>query len=331
MDKKKYTLTKFVNFQNSFKKLFTPGPGSLTVENLTSIQPCFGRGDLVYENLENKVLKQLKLMSGHKKIIRMQGSASLALEILVNNFFFGKILIISTGYYTDRLKLICNQFKKNFKYVKNIKTIDWKKINQISEKFDWIFACPTETSMGLKIPILELFKLKKNCNAKLALDATGSIGLEDGHHYADVIAYSSCKGLFGLTGASFIAYNLNPNNFVNSFYLNLNNHLEKKMTGPYYAITSLADVLPNHADFKYSVIVNKTKFMEKMKNLLTKNIINEPLLCTHAKVKFSAKNKKIILYKVRTNIKGSIVCHLGELHLKRKAVGKIIDCLKIIK
>ena len=33
------------------------------------------------------------------------------------------------------------------------------------------------------------------------LDATASIGLEDEHELADLIAYSSCKGLFGLTGA----------------------------------------------------------------------------------------------------------------------------------
>jgi galactokinase len=37
----------------------------------------------------------------------------------------------------------------------------------------------------------------------LYVDATGSIGLEDNHQLADVMAFSSCKGLFGLTGAGF--------------------------------------------------------------------------------------------------------------------------------
>ena len=49
------------------------------------------------------------------------------------------------------------------------------------------------------------------------LDATASIGLETNHNYADVIGYSSCKGLFGLTGAAFIAYNEPPQNEINSF------------------------------------------------------------------------------------------------------------------
>ncbi len=321
----------FVNKKNSKKYLFTPGPGSLIAENFTSMQPCFGRGDILYENLENKVLEKLKLMSGHKNIVRMQGSASLALEILVNNFFFGKILIISTGYYSDRLELLCKNFKKNSKSIKIIKKINWTNIDQLNEKFDWIFACPTETSMGLKLPILNLFKLKKRCRAKLALDATGSIGLEEGHHYADVIAYSSCKGLFGLTGASFIAYNLNTHNFVNSFYLCLDSHINKKMTGPYHAILSLADVLPKHSDLKYSVIINKKKFLSKMEPWLTKNIENEPLLCTHITKKIFSRNKKVILYKVRLNIKGSVVCHLGELHLKKMAKGKILNNLKLEK
>ena len=66
--------------------------------------------------------------------------------------------------------------------------------------------------------------MKKRCKSKLALDASASMGLEEGHDNADVIAYSSCKGLFGLTGASFLAYNSDPSNIVDSFYLNLNNN-----------------------------------------------------------------------------------------------------------
>ena len=48
----------------------------------------------------------------------------------------------------------------------------------------------------------------RKLKAKLLLDATGSIGLEPDHNLADTIAFSSCKGLFGLTGASFICFNI---------------------------------------------------------------------------------------------------------------------------
>ena len=53
------------------------------------------------------------------------------------------------------------------------------------------------------------------------LDATASIGLEKDHELADVLSFSSCKGLFGLTGACFICFNVNIFNDVKSFYLNL--------------------------------------------------------------------------------------------------------------
>ena len=41
------------------------------------------------------------------------------------------------------------------------------------------------------------------------------------------------------------------------------------------------------------------------------------------------KNKKVILYQSRADIDGSVVCHLGEVHLKKKALGKIIDTIKV--
>ena len=56
----KKLINKFTSIQNSKKKLFTPGPASLLSENITSIQPCFGRGDPSYEKIENDVLKRIK-------------------------------------------------------------------------------------------------------------------------------------------------------------------------------------------------------------------------------------------------------------------------------
>ena len=55
----------------------------------------------------------------------------------------------------------------------------------------------------------------------------------------------------------------------------------------------------------------------------------QPLICTQLDKKISSKNNKTIFYKPRIDIKGSIVCHLGEIHLKNKAKGEIIDDLFI--
>lgn len=323
------TIKNIVDHKNFKKKLFTPGPASLLYENITSIEPCFGRGDDQYQKIENNVMNRLKKLTGHKNIARMQGSASFALEVMINNFIYGKVLIIKTGIYSDRLFSMSLASKSNFKKIKKIDYIDYKKINEIFKNYDWVMGCPVETSIGLKIPISNLDKLKKRCKAKLALDATASIGLEKDHNFSDVLAYSSCKGLFGLTGAAFVAFNSSPSNVVNQFNLDINNHLEKKMTGPYHAICSLNDVLKNYNDFKYAVIVNKKMFLKKMRKYLTYNINEQPNLCTLINRKIIKKDKKTILYQSRADITGSVVCHLGEVHLKRKAKGKIINSLII--
>ena len=326
----KNLLKKFVTKKNLEKKLFTPGPASLLEENILSIQPCFGRGDETYEKLENKVLNKIKKISGHSSIARMQGSASFALEVMISNFIFGRILIIKTGVYSDRLYSMSKSSMRLYKYIKKIEYVDYKHLDDISSNFDWIIACPVETSIGYKIPIEQLFKLKKKLKSKLALDATASIGLEKNHELCDVAAFSSCKGLFGLTGASFIVFNRKNNNNIHQFNLNIDSHLLKKMTGPYHAICSLKDVLERYEDFKYSVKINKNYCLKKMGNNLVYSIKNQPYLCTLLNKKVIKKSNKVILYQSRGDIDGSIVCHLGEVHLKKRAKGKIIDSIKLV-
>ncbi len=314
-----YKIAKF----NREKILFTPGPSSLSAENIEHIRPCFGRGDKEYNDIEKKVLNKIKKIANHKDIARLQGSASLAIEILINNFLYGKVLVVSTGFYSERLKDIANFAKLKFKFITKVDYIDYFKLKDIKNYYDWIIACPVETSTGFKIPIEELYKIKKKLRSRLALDATASIGLEKGHGMSDVAAFSSCKGLFGLTGASFITFNQHPKNEIKSFYMNFNNHLNKKMTGPYHIIYSLNKILDNYQDFLYSVKINKKRFLDTMKNYLIYPNQNQPLLCTYVDKKVKKRNKNVILYETRAKISGSVVCHLGEVHLKRKAKGDI--------
>ena len=197
------------------------------------------------------------------------------------------------------------------------------------KKYDWIISCVTETSMGFKIPIKELYDLKKKCNSKLFLDATASIGLENNHNLGDVVCFSSCKGLLGLTGASFIAYKELKKNNVKSFYFDVETHKSKLMTGPYHIIGSLYFILKDFKRYRLSIITNKKQFLKKFGNLSPYSKKNQPLLCTYVEKKLKTKNKKVILYKPRIKLDGSVVCHLGEVHLKEKAKGKIINQLYI--
>ena len=52
---------------------------------------------------------------------------------------------------------------------------------------------------------------------------------------------------------------------------------------------------------------------------------NQPNLCTLTNKKLAVWNKNVVLYQSRANIKGSVVCHLGEVHLKKMSKGKILN------
>jgi len=326
-ENKNLTLNNFIQIRNNDKYLFTAGPSSLIENNLLGLRPCFGRGDSDYLNIEESVMKKLKLMSGHDNLVRLQGSASLALEIITANFLYGDILVISTGYYSERLIDLINNSKNMFKQIKKISVITYKNLGEITGNYDWIVSCYTETSRGFKISIKDLKSKANELNSKIMLDATASIGLEANHELADVIGYSSCKGLFGLTGAAFIAYNQEPKVEVNSFYLNINSHINKRMTGPYHAICSLYETLKSHEEIKHSVKINKKIFIDKFKDFINIRKEYQPLLCTSTNCKIISNSDKAVLYKPRDLKNGSIVCHLGEAHLGLKAQGEIINYL----
>jgi 2-aminoethylphosphonate-pyruvate transaminase len=327
-DKSK-TIEALVAERNQAKLLFTAGPASLLAENLTGLRPCFGRGDEDYAAVEHRVFDTLKGMTGHQNIASMQGSASLALEIMALNFLFGRVLVVATGYYSRRLKWLGESAQRRTGAITYISTLDWEDMDKADGRFDWVVACYTETSCALKLPIKSLHALANRLGARLMLDATASIGLESGHEQADVIGYSSCKGLFGLTGAAFIAFNEQPSIEPDSFCLNLGSYVGKKMTGPYHAVASLLDVLPRHEDFKAAVIENKRIFLERMASNLTTPHSHQPLLCTRVDCEIFSSNPRAVLYSPRESQGGSVVCHLGEVHLERQAQGQILDALRI--
>ena len=320
---KKIDLSNFVKRQNK-KVIFTPGPASLSEENIIGLQPCFGRGDKSYDTIEKYVLNKIKKITGHDYIAKFQGSGSLALEIMTINFLYGKVLIVNSGYYSDRLYSMAIEAKRRYGFIKKINYVKISDLANIFEKYDWLYSCYTETSIGLKLPIKKIKIISDKLKSKLMLDATASVGLENNHDLADVIGFSSCKGLFGLTGGAFITYNINPQNEINSFYMSIKSHLNKKMTGPYHTICSLYEVLKKHNDFKYSVKMNKSKFLKKYKSYLINDNEFEPLICTYIKKKLKKINKDTILYESRGNIVGSVVSHLGEVHLKRNSRANIL-------
>jgi len=292
--------------KNNRKLMLTPGPAVVLYENLQYLKPLFGRGDDEYASMSESVINWIKGLSGQDEVVAMQGSATLALELAAHSFVTGKVLLVSTGYYSDRLeKLLPNDCE--------LTICEYEELDSIKGNFDWVLCAYTETSVAFKVDLESVRNKANECKAKLYVDATGSIGLEGNHQLADVMAFSSCKGLFGLTGAGFVAYksDLNPKD-LDAFYFNLNTHKDKMTTGPYHAIASLYGVIEKHNIFKQRVVNSKNTILEKYQDIVRES--NQPLLCTYLEGEVAPNDDRIVLYSPRSELSGSVICHFGEIH-----------------
>lgn len=325
------SLRRFVENQNAGKVIFTPGPSSLTVENLVGLGPAFGRGDPDYADVESTVMNKLRILAGQETIARLQGSASLAIEIMVSNFLFGRVYVVETGFYSDRLLQMVKDATSHFGNVVQVDYLPLEALRLRAGHADWVVAVPVETSKALRLSISDLKLEAERLGALLMLDATASMGLEIDHDLADVLAFSSCKGLFGLTGGAFLAHSAGPSNDISSFSLSLSSHLEKRMTGPYHTIMSLFHTLSRHDELKHSVIVNKERCLSKFEDDLLYPPYSQPLLCTGLAGKIRTSHPEAVLYSPRGEFEHSVVCHLGEVHLGRNSLGAILDYLYLEK
>jgi len=291
---------------NNKKLMLTPGPAVVLHDNLKYLKPIFGRGDAEYDKMSSEVISWIKKLSGQDELVMAQGSATFALELAAHSFVEGRVLLVSTGYYSDRLeRLLPNDC--------DVTVCKYDDLHEIKGKFDWVLCAYTETSIAFKVDLHKIKNIAIDSNAKFYVDATGSIGLEDDHHLADLMAFSSCKGLFGLTGACFVAYKKNLiEKKSNHFYFNLNTQKNKMVTGPYHAIASLYGVMKNHDTYRSRVRKSKEIVLKNWKHLVRQS--NQPQLCTYLEGEVIQNDKNIVLYSPRSNLSGSVICHFGEIH-----------------
>ena len=304
---------------NNQKLMLTPGPAVVLYENLQYLKPLFGRGDDEYTKISEAVIDWIKQLSGQDEVVMMQGSATLALELAAHSFVSGKILLVSTGFYSDRLERL---LPKDC----TVTICKYEDIGTIRESFDWVLCAYTETSVAFRVDLQRIKDKADECGAKLFVDATGSIGLEDNHQLADVMAFSSCKGLFGLTGAGFIAHKSNlTSKSLDAFYFNLDTQKNKMTTGPYHAIASLYGVMEKHNIFLQRVINSKNIILEKYQSIVRDD--NQPLLCTYLEGDVVPNDNNIVLYSPRSKLSGSVICHLGEIFHDKVDIDSRIDVI----
>jgi len=324
-------LASIVEKRNSFKCLLTPGPTNLHVENLLDLQPVFSRGDATYTEVTNRVLSAIKNRAGQDSIAAMQGSATTAIEVATTNFLRGNVVVILSGYYSERM-LAMIKIKQGKIGLASVVGMQYDKFLANARglnKIDWIVAAYTETADAFLLDIKKVRKIADGHGAKLMLDATGSINLEEDHDLADVAMFSSCKGLGGLTGAGFITYNeelLKTINFTpKEFILDLDTYIEKKTTSPAHTLMSLDSISSRFAANGNMVKEGKAAFMERYRSKLFR-AENQPNLCTKVKNANLKIPAGMVGYEPRTSSPGcQVVCHLFEQYPANRARGAVYE------
>jgi 2-aminoethylphosphonate-pyruvate transaminase len=292
--------------RNRERRLLTPGPAHILPEAVLELRPVFGRGDAAYEAIYERVTRQLLAISGQDRIACVQGSATLAIEIAVENFVRGRVLLIDTGFYGQRLAALLRG-----RDGVALEVVDWTRLAEVGGAYDWVVAVSVETSRALKLDHRALGAAARRVGAKLMVDATASIGLEDDHGEADLVAFSSCKGLCGLAGGAFVAFkHALPFFPAHGIALDLRTHLERGVTGPYHAVCSLAGTLPRLDVIRRIVAEERERFVARYPELLVWPAEHRPLLCTQLSRPVALPWANAVSYTPRLATDGMIVCHL---------------------
>ncbi|MBX9950515.1 MAG: adenylyltransferase/cytidyltransferase family protein [Candidatus Obscuribacterales bacterium] len=318
---------------NRERLFLTPGPGNLHAANLQDLRPAFTRGDQHYQDVAAKVLNAVKAVSGHDHIAAMQGSATTAIEVAMSNWLSGNVLVVISGYYSQRLLHMVER-KKSLE-LKSVSYATYDEFMHDPDRFqntDWILFAYTETADAFLAEIKQMRKNADLLKANLMVDATGSINLEDDHDLGDIVMFSSCKGLGGLTGAGFITFNKSMlsrrNNKDCDFILDIETYLDKKTTPPAHALQSLSSLSEHFDAQKKKVREGKAKFIDLYKPYLVRKT-NQPALSTKVKGANIEIPEWMIAYQPRTIQPGEqVVCHLFEQCFTEVQVGKVYEKLQ---
>ena len=303
---------------NNQKLMLTPGPAAMLHESLKYLRPMFWLGDKEYAEMEGRVLQWLRKLSGQDEVVAVQGSSTFAIELAASNFVSGNVLLISMGYYGDRIEKLLPEGCQ-------LTVTRFEDIDQVEGSYNWIVCSYVETSLAKKLDLVKVRKFANRLDASLLVDATGSIGLEENHDIADAVVFDSSVGLFGIEGAAFIAYKSGLKySSSDRFYMNIETHKNKLVAAPCHAIASLFGVMENHECIMERVRNSKAYVMDRWSEYV-RATDDQPHLCSYLEGRVYANDDSVVLYSSPAVLSGSVICHLGEIHHDHLEIGQRIS------
>ena len=297
---------------------FCPGPGAVIPEWSEAQTEFFGRGDNYYSKLKKKALTWIKKISGQDYVIPIAGAGTTAAILAFNTFLKGNVCVVKTGYYSDRWY----DYLKKTKLVKKTKYMTLDNLINQKKTFDWIIFVYVETASCRRFNIKKVYQIKKKVKAKLMVDATASIGLENCHNLADVVFFSSSKGLFGPTGLGFVAHKKKINKIKSKdFWYDYQTHEESKYTLAYNCLAPLEKISSRHKIFKGRLMYARN-FMKKY----SFNYNNCPNIGISLKYKINKRNinNNMLLYQPRKKPGYDTIFFLGMIKFSKPAIKKVL-------
>ena len=276
-----------------------PGPAGLCEQSLAGIKPGYYEQNPDFSQTSDTVLQWLRQMSGLADIEVFASTVASIRKVAMDRYVSGRVLVIDSGSVSHQLVDLAQGRT-------NVSLVSEAELATTHESADWLIASYVDEEKADKQNVKLLRAQADRLGARLYLDATFSMGLEDHHQLADLLTFDSCHGLFGLMGAAFISGNRLPA---------VNSNISVDETPPVHALQSLHGLIPHHAQIVERVRQSKAGCMNLWAQYLPAKPQNrQPLLCTYFEGKVTALDDSVTLYQPGNQLAGSVIYHLGEIH-----------------
>jgi aspartate aminotransferase-like enzyme len=197
--------------------LITPGPTPVPPEvSAKEGLPILHHRTSEFGMIFSQVIEDLKYVFQTKNDVLMTaGSGTAALESAVANLLSpgDKALVVSTGWFGDRFKKICDAYGINALFIREPEgdvAIPSKIEDMLKQHPDIkvVFVTHTETSTGVVNPIEEIGRIVAKTNAVMAVDSVSGLAgqdLQTDNWLADVVCTGSQKGLMTAPGLAIVS------------------------------------------------------------------------------------------------------------------------------
>ena len=279
--------------------VIAPGPAGLSEHSLAGIKPGYYDANPETRQVIDSVTSWLRQMSDHSEIEIFPCTVATVRQLAMDRYVSGRVLVDDSG---D----VSRQLFAQYQHQPHVELVTESDLPGIDGAADWLVAAYVDEAVADKQDLDFLRAQADRLGARLYLDATFSIGLEDDHHLADLLTFDSCHGLFGLMGAAFISHQNLPI---------VGPQVTIDETPPLHALQSLHGLIPHHPVIVERVKRSKQRCVSDWAQYLPPTPASrQPLLCTYFDGQAMALDDSVMLYRPENHRSGSVIYHLGEVH-----------------